>query len=414
MLTGESRGVRASGVCQGAARPCLPGFSAALQARKQGCTPCADQGRHSGSLPRAAPGVMCTSGNPGLQCPTGNICSLLLPWLSAPLLALPSPVPLARRCAQQLPILPASPKALFASSCLPHCLPWHYTCPQKPSAQPVSLGWAWKGAWLPSHAGSDQVQTAQSHPWGLMPICGIHRALGHRTGDALAVGPQYPLSLPAHPVSPFSHTLTVQLHARLGASALHLPPWGQRLLPGSHPPSMEGSGGAGSPRAAQPGRRPGAAPAQHGAALRLQPGRPAEAARFPVVSPLTFKQNRSGGPGPGGRLPASSRFLPWLGAREGRPWAHLPPGLSTQQPAPQWSVPQLCLPRERGQPCRKDGVSDPALDSPGNISPNGVLWQPGMKATKNHLTEVGHNPGDPLPEFNFIPADLYPVRPYPW
>lgn len=205
VLTGQSRGFCASGVCQGAARPCLPGFSAALQARKQGCTPCADQGRPSGSLPRAAPGVMCTSGNPGLQCPTGNICSLLLPWLSAPLLALPSPVPLARRCAQQLPILPASPKALFASSCLPHCLPWHYTCPQKPSAQPVSLGWAWKGAWLPSHAGSDQVQTAQSHPWGLMPICGIHRALGHRTGDALAVGPQYPLSLPAHPVSPFSH-----------------------------------------------------------------------------------------------------------------------------------------------------------------------------------------------------------------
>lgn len=112
VLTGESRGFRASGVCQGAARPRLPGFSATLQARKQGCTPCADQGQPSGSLPRAAPGAMCTSGNPGLQCPTGNICSLLLPWLSAPLLALPSPVPLAHRSAQRLPILPASLKAL--------------------------------------------------------------------------------------------------------------------------------------------------------------------------------------------------------------------------------------------------------------------------------------------------------------
>lgn len=99
----------------------------------------------------------------------------------------------------------------------------------------------------------------------------------------------------------------------------------------------------------------GAAPGQHGAALRLRPGRPAEAARFPVVSPLTFQQNRSRGPGPGERLPASGRFLPWLGAREGRPQApslaaHLPPGLSAQQPAPQWSVPQMCLSRVRGWP----------------------------------------------------------------
>lgn len=92
MFTGESRAFRAGGVCQGDTQPCLPGFSAVLQARKQGCTPCADQGQPCGSLPRAVPGVMCTSGNPGLQCPTGNICSWPLPWLSALPPALPSPV----------------------------------------------------------------------------------------------------------------------------------------------------------------------------------------------------------------------------------------------------------------------------------------------------------------------------------
>lgn len=95
---------------------------------------------------------------------------------------------------------------------------------------------------------------------------------------------------------------------------------------------------------------PGAPPGQHGAALWLWPGRPAEAARFPVVLPLTFEQNRSGGPGPGGRLPASSRFLPWLREREGRPRApsgaaYLPSGLSARLPGPQRSVPWLCLSR---------------------------------------------------------------------
>lgn len=91
---GGGHSFRVGGVCQGAAQPRLPGLSATLQAGKQGCTPCADQGQPSGSLPRAVPGVMCTSGNPSLQCPTGNICSWLLPWLSTPLPALPSPVPL--------------------------------------------------------------------------------------------------------------------------------------------------------------------------------------------------------------------------------------------------------------------------------------------------------------------------------
>lgn len=53
-----------------------------------------------------------------------------------------------------------------------------------------------------------------------------------------------PLPTRARPLHP---ALTVQLHALLGASALHPPPWGQRLLPGSRPPSMESSCGAGPP-----------------------------------------------------------------------------------------------------------------------------------------------------------------------
>lgn len=151
------------------------------------------------------------------------------------------------------------------------------------------------------------------------------------------------------PGPPFSHTLTVQLHARLGASALHLPPWGRRLLPGSRPPSMEGSGGAGSPRAARPGRRAGAGggpgTARRGSAPPAWP--PRRGSTISCCVALTFQQNHSRGPGPGGRLPASGRFLPWLGARKGRPWApsvaaHLAPGLSAHWPAPQclsWACP---------------------------------------------------------------------------
>lgn len=136
--SGESGGFRASSVHQGATQPCLPGFSAALQARKHGCTPCAEQGQPSGSLPRAVPGVMCTSGNPGPECPTGNICSWLLRWLSALLPALPSPVLLHTAVPSNCPscqllqcplciLLPASLSALalhlspkiLSAACLP-------------------------------------------------------------------------------------------------------------------------------------------------------------------------------------------------------------------------------------------------------------------------------------------------------
>lgn len=77
--------------------------------------------------------------------------------------------------AQQLPMLPAPPVP-SASSCRPLCPPWHHTCPQNSSAQPVSLGWARRDARCPPHAGSGQIQPAQSHPWGLMPVCDIPRA----------------------------------------------------------------------------------------------------------------------------------------------------------------------------------------------------------------------------------------------
>lgn len=128
------------------------------------------------------------------------------------------------------------------------------------------------------------------------------------------------------PLAPARRALTVQLHARLGASALHLPPWGQRLLPGSRPPSMEGSCGAGSPRAAGTG---GAGRREHpsgGAARHGSPARPPCRGRVIsccVAADLRVKTLQ----GPRGRLPASGRFLSWLWDREGRPRA--PSGLLT-------------------------------------------------------------------------------------
>lgn len=141
-------------------------------------------------------------------------------------------------------------------------------------------------------------------------------------------------------------------------------------------------------------REPGAGIApgtgQHGAALRLRPGRAAEAARFPVVSPLTFKQNCSGGPGPGGRLPASSRFLPWRGAREGRPWGcspgpwpeHLAAGtpVVSASAMPGQGVKVALLLAERMAWVTLSWMTLGSSPLTGSCS---WIWQPGTKATKN-------------------------------
>lgn len=132
---------------------------------------------------------------------------------------------------------------------------------------------------LPGHFGDQVSATRPPHGIFLLPTGGTravpsswaaNRGIWGRVGTVPKCCP-FPLA-PARPA------LTVQLHARLGASALHLPPWGQRLLPGSRPPSMEGSCGAGSPRAAgTEGPGAGSTPraARHSTALR--PGRRAEA-----------------------------------------------------------------------------------------------------------------------------------------
>lgn len=208
---GRAGGFRASGVCQGAAQPRLPGFWAVLQARKQGCTPCADRGQPSRSLPRAVPGVMCTSGNPSLQCPTGNICSWPLPWLSAPLPALPSPVllhtavpsncpscqllqcPLCILLPAPLPALPLhlSPKILSAA-CLPRmgmerCLValtcWQWlgpTSPEPPLGFDAHLGFiVQETLWLWGHSISCPFLRTQS------PLLATHSLFSSMLGWGL-------------------------------------------------------------------------------------------------------------------------------------------------------------------------------------------------------------------------------------
>lgn len=161
-----------------------------------------------------------------------------------------------------------------------------------------------------------------------------------------------------------------------------------------------------APRGTEGRERPGDSPA------RLRPGRPAEAARFPVVSPLTFQQNHRGGPGPGGRLPASGRFLPWLGARPGRPWApsvaaHLPPGLSSAASASVIAASAVPVRGDSVALVPAEGMASVTLrwTAPGTSALTGScsrLWQPGMRAIKN-----------PLPEVDFIPSDLYLADPHP-
>lgn len=113
-----------------------------------------------------------------------------------------------------------------------------------------------------------------NRPWGLLPTRGAACA-----GGTLAVWAQclLPTRCPflLAPVPPLSRALTVQFHAQLGASALHLPPWGHRLLPGSRPPSMEGGSSAGSPRAAQPEQRAGGQEHPRHGTPRLSGSRPA-------------------------------------------------------------------------------------------------------------------------------------------
>lgn len=156
-----------------------------------------------------------------------------------------------------------------------------------------------------------------SNMWGDGCACAYAREVGAVIWFSTATA--VPLPTRAHPLYP---ALTVQLHALLGASALHPLPWGQRLLPGSRPPSMEGSCGAGPPpQAAGPGWRTGGWEHPSGSTARrstlARPPCRGSVISCCVAADLRAKVLR----GPWGRLPASSRFLPWLRDREGRPRA---------------------------------------------------------------------------------------------
>lgn len=186
---------------------------------------------------------------------------------------------------------------------------------------------------MPVAARSNQIRTTLSvccSPVGLI-------FWGAQAGGALAVQAWHllPMQCPVllAPVPPFSRTLTVQLHAQLGASALHLPPWGQRLLPSSRPPSMEGGSGAGSPPAAQPGRRARGQECPWGGTAQLSGSGPAaqrgRAISCCVATDLQAKSQR----GPRARGTASClRPLPPLARGAGRAslGASPAPGLSAR------------------------------------------------------------------------------------
>lgn len=261
------------------------------------------------------------------------------------------PVPPARRCPGHFsdgrPLCPtaaypgkrASPLQSPQRILLPRCPPGHYACAQSPECSPCPWDGhgEMRGRPRPLAVATSNQTTAAL---GLRCPHGGLISWGAHAGDTLAVWARclLPTQRPVLPAAtpPFQLRTHCSAPCSAGgfgpasstlapAAALQLPSpfhggrrW--RGLPASCPAGM---GGPGVPRGG------------HGTVLRLRHGRPSQAARFPVVSPLTFEQNLSRGPGPGGQLPASGRFLPWLREREGRPRApcgaaHLPSGLSAR------------------------------------------------------------------------------------
>lgn len=213
MFAGESWGFCAGGVCQGAAQPC-PCQVFCL---------CCRRGAEPRSLCRPGPALLICARSTsrrhvrfGESLPAASRSARLLlaaaPAEGSPAstafpsatwhTAVPGTSQPGGCCAQWPPILATAPLCIH----LPHCLPWRYTCPQKPSAQPVSLGWAWRDAHLPSCTGSGQVQPNQSHPWGLLPTCGAHLLgcpCGGCSGCAGAVLAANAMPLPARSRPPF-------------------------------------------------------------------------------------------------------------------------------------------------------------------------------------------------------------------
>lgn len=120
---GGGRAFRVGGVCQGAAQPRLPGLSAVLQAGKQGCTP------------------LCRPG-PAPRIPAKSSSRRHVHFgESQPAVSHREHLLLAAALAEHSPASTAFPSAtvpsncppcqllhaLSVASCLPHCLPWHYT-----------------------------------------------------------------------------------------------------------------------------------------------------------------------------------------------------------------------------------------------------------------------------------------------
>lgn len=237
-------------------------------------------------VPGAAPGITCASGNPCLQPPATRGGSS--PLDAAKGSPATQPPQHCRHTAAPGTPLPGVPCPLCHAGGLQNLLCTHPgPCSLPASAlhlSPKALGVSTAhsrpdSASCPGTLGTRSAPPDPPHGIFLLPTGGTravpsswaaNRGIWGRVGTV-------PKRCP-FPLTPARPALTVQLHARLGASALHLPPWGQRLLPSSRPPSMEGSCGAGSPRAAgTEGPGAGSTPraARHGTALR--PGRRAEA-----------------------------------------------------------------------------------------------------------------------------------------